>query len=263
MDTNIPDSFPVYSICITHFNNVRTVRRALDSIIGQIDDRFEIVVVDNYSNDGSRQILEEYAKAGKINTLVEKHCSRGLGWQTALENAKGQYIVVDLDMDDDFKPELYSLLGFYHSKCEGYVLAAVADLGSSWSKNITIAPRSLAQELGGWPDLQLYEHSNVWGKAALRNLYKWTNFSLVTTIGEHPERDTWFGRFKFTYMRYRELLRQGRIAMVKGELHGVYGRSALLLAWISAHFLKSYAKTTNVAFRPRDQSYFVKFEGGP
>ena len=163
-------------------------------------------------------------------------------------------------MDDEFKPELDALLRFYHSKCEGYVLAAVADLSSNWSKNVTVGPRDLLVELGGWPDLQFYEHSNLWGRAALRNLYRWTNFSLVTNVGEHEDRKTAFGNFKFRYMRYRDLLRQGRIAIVKGEIKGVSGRSALLLARITAPFYKSYTKTTNVTFRPRDQSYFVGFE---
>jgi len=251
---------PVYSLCITLYNNAATVKRALDSILAQIDDRFEVVVVDNYSDDGSREILEDYAKRGKINTLVEKHCSRGLGWQTAVDNSKGEYVVVDLDMDDEFKPELGSLLRFYHEKCEGYLLAAVADLQSAWSKNVTIGPRALVEGLGGWPDVQLYEHSNVWGKAALKDRYVWTNFSLVTSVGEHPERKTTFGRFKFTYMRYRELLRQGRRPFMPGERKGPMQYAAYFLARVSAPFMKSFKKGTNRDFNPRDKRYFVKFE---
>ena len=251
---------PIYSICVTHYNNADTIRRALDSILAQIDSRFEIVVVDNFSSDGSREILEEYLRAGKINRLVEKHSSRGLGWQTAVENAKGKYVLVDLDMDDEFKPELKRLLEFYHSKCEGYILAAVADLESAWSKNVTIGPRKLILELGGWPDLQFYEHSNLWGRAALKDLYRWTSFSLVTNVGEHDDRRSAFGRFRFRYMRYRDLYRQGRIWIVRGERTRFSARMAMRLARITAAFMKSYAKTTNRSFQPRDTGTFVKFE---
>ena len=250
---------PTYSICITQYNNATTVRRALDSILAQIDTRFEIVVVDNLSTDGSREILAEYAKAGKIGKLVEKHCTRGLGWQTAVENARGKYVIVDLDMDDEFKPELDRLLAFYHSKCEGYILAAVADLQSSWSKNVTIGPRDLVLGLGGWPDLQFYEHSNLWGRAALKNLYKWTSFSLVASVGEHSDRKSAFGDFRFKYMRYRELYRQGRISVVGKERRRVSGRVAMVLARIAAPLYRSYAKTTFIGFKPRDASYFVSF----
>jgi glycosyltransferase involved in cell wall biosynthesis len=253
-------SVPIYSLCITHFNNAPTVRRALDSVISQIDDRFEIVVVDNYSNDGSREILEEYLRAGKITRLVERRSSRGMGRQTAVENSNGQYIIADMDMDDEFRPELDSLLRFYHAKCEGGILAVVADLKAAWSKNVTIGPRVLIQELGGWPDLQAYEDSNLWGRAALKGRYFWTNFSLVLSVGEHSDRKKALGNLKFKYVRYRELIRQGRIWIVKGERKGITGRVALLLARISAPFQRSYKNATFVEFRPRDSAYFVKFE---
>jgi glycosyltransferase involved in cell wall biosynthesis len=254
-----PDS-PLYSICITHYNNVRTVRRALDSILAQIDSRFEVVVVDNFSDDGSKEILEEYLKAGRIAQLIQKRSSRGLGRETAVENSRGQYIIADMDMDDVFKPELPSLVRFYHEKCEGRVLAVVADLNAAWSKNVTIGPRSLIQELGGWPDLQAYEDSNLWGRAALKNRYAWTNFSLADTVGEHSDRKSALGNLRFRYVRYRELLRQGRLWITKGEKKGIGGNIALLLARISAPFYRSYVKTTNVSFRTRDDAYFVKYE---
>jgi glycosyltransferase involved in cell wall biosynthesis len=257
-----PD-LPLYSICISHYNNVRTVRRALDSILSQVDSRFEVVVVDNFSNDGSKEILEEYLRAGKIAQLVEKRSSRGLARETAVENSRGQYIIADMDMDDVFKPELSSLLRFYHEKCEGRVLAVVADLNAAWSKNVTIGPRNLIQELGGWPDLQAYEDSNLWGRAALKDRYSWTNFSLAQTVGEHSERKGFVGKLRWKYVRYRELLRQGRLSVVKWEKKGADGNLALLLARISAPFHKSYRKNTFVDFRPRDEVYFVEYQFSP
>lgn len=260
---------PTYSICVTHFNNVRTVRKALESIISQIDDRFEIVIVDNCSGDGSKEILEEYLKTGKIARLVERSCSRGLGRQIAVQNSRGQYIIADLDMDDEFKPEMAALLGFYHSKCEGLVLAAVGEIkGVTYeermaTKNVTIGPRELILELGNWPDLQAYEDSNLWGRAALRNKYAWTNFSLARTKGGHPERVSTIGKVRFRYVRYRDLYRQGRISVLRGEKKGVPGRIALVLARISSPFLKSYKRATNRDFRPRDKAYYVKFEPYP
>jgi len=257
---------PTYSICITLYNNAPTVRRALDSILAQIDNRFEIVAVDNFSTDGTKQILTEYAEAGKINTLVEKHCSRGLGRRIAVENSKGQYIIADMDMDDEFKPELANLLRFYHSKCEGFILAAVGEIkGATYeermaTKNVTIGPRDFILELGNWPDLQAYEDSNLWGRAALGNRYAWTIFSLVRTAGGHPERMSTLGKVRFRYVRYRDLYRQGRITVVEKERKGASGRVALVLARVAAPFYRSYVRTTFTTFRPRDMPYFVNFE---
>ena len=107
-----------YSICITHRNNKPTLKLSLDSILNQIDDRFEVIVVDSLSSDGSSEILREYARSGKIK-LIEKKCSRGKGIQIGFENSSGKYIISNLDMEDIFNPCLLSLLREYHSKSEG------------------------------------------------------------------------------------------------------------------------------------------------
>ena len=57
---------PTYSICITHYNNAPVIERALERIVSQTDDDFEIIVADNMSNDGSEKVLQEYAKKKKI-----------------------------------------------------------------------------------------------------------------------------------------------------------------------------------------------------
>jgi len=65
-----------YSICITNYNNKETISECINSILNQIDSRFEIVVVDNMSNDGSERILSEMAELGTIH-LIRMKCSRG------------------------------------------------------------------------------------------------------------------------------------------------------------------------------------------
>ena len=47
---------PKYSICITNMNMEATIETALTSVLDQLDDTYEMVVVDE-STDGSRQVL--------------------------------------------------------------------------------------------------------------------------------------------------------------------------------------------------------------
>jgi glycosyltransferase involved in cell wall biosynthesis len=151
---------PECSICITHYNNAPTVRESLESILGQIDDRFEVVVVDNFSNDGSREMLQEYAEGRRIR-LVERHCSRGKGRQIAFELSSGDYIISGVDLDDVFRPVFLRLLEAYHRFFEGQCLFM-----SGKHEAITIAPRTLVERVGGWRDVPAGEDIDLWARMA-------------------------------------------------------------------------------------------------
>lgn len=47
------------SICIPTYNRKALLKRALDSILGQMDDRVEILVSDNASDDGTREMMRD------------------------------------------------------------------------------------------------------------------------------------------------------------------------------------------------------------
>jgi len=61
-----------YSICITHYNNYPTVEASLNSILNQIDDNFEVIVIDNFSNDGSERILKNFSEQEKIFKILSE-----------------------------------------------------------------------------------------------------------------------------------------------------------------------------------------------
>jgi len=98
------------------------VRGSLDSVLNQLDDRFEVIVVDQNSTDGSRRILERYAQKGAISLYHQKVRNRGLGRQLAFEKSSGDYIIANIDMDDVCAPTLGSYLKMYHELAEGKVL---------------------------------------------------------------------------------------------------------------------------------------------
>ncbi|MEM3386022.1 MAG: glycosyltransferase family 2 protein [Nitrososphaeria archaeon] len=83
---------PRYSICMTTYNTKKTVEKCFKSLLSQIDDRFEIIVVDNLSSDSTEKYLEKLALEGKIR-LIKRKCSRGLGRQIAAENALGDVLI--------------------------------------------------------------------------------------------------------------------------------------------------------------------------
>lgn len=247
-----------YSICITHYNNFLTVKKSLDSILDQIDTNFEVIVVDNFSNDGSLRVLREYADLGKIK-LIQKKCSRGKGRQTALEHASGTYVIANMDMDDTYKPKLRSLLQIYHQISEGKVLMVVSSfafaLRSGWLPNITLGPKRLIQELGGWRDLQWWEDWELWARAAKAGKFCHIQFDIHDEVNLHAEREGTLKKIRRRYGRYRDLLRVGRNVFTKKERKSLLQRLVFLLARVTVPLYESYKDDFYSTFDPCSEAY--------
>ena len=57
-------------VSIVAYNNRRYIRRCLDAVLAQRGARFEVVVVDNASTDGAREILEKYR--GRLRLIYNR-----------------------------------------------------------------------------------------------------------------------------------------------------------------------------------------------
>ena len=220
---------PDYSICITQYNEGERVRASLDSILRQIDGRFEIVLVDNLSSDGSELILQSYAKEGKIR-LFQKKGSRGVGRNLAFESAKGKTIISGIDMDDLLLPgRLPLLLDFYQKECEGRLLKVKGS-------GICVAPADLLKEVGGWRDLQHNENWDVCERAARKGKYVWTIFKVKEEIG--PERDASFvTRNRLRFRWYLDELRLGRSPSQLEKRVGIERKVDFGLAQVAVLFM--------------------------
>ena len=248
---------PKYSICITNYNCGSTIESSLRSVLAQLDEQFEIVVVDNLSTDASRRLLRKFQANGKLK-LIERRCSRGRGLQIAFENANGEYVLSGLDMGDTYKPRLVSFLDFYHKKCDGKLL-------KTRNEAVIVAPRSLIERLGGWRDLQRSEGWDLWYRAAKAGVYSWTVFILTETRNRssfraeteaHPERTTIVGKYQYRYIAYRDSLRVGRRLFAPGSHVGPGMRLAQILALASLPFYQSYESGLS-DFNPYEPKYFI------
>jgi len=159
---------PTYSVCISHYQNLKTLERSLSSILGQLNDEFEVVVVDNLSKDGSFEILSRYEKEGQI-VLFSERSSRGKARQIAFERSRGRYIIAGMDLDDMFLPNLGEALDLFHRLSPGRILLARGPLGGNL-QTVTIAARETFEKVGGWRDLDYYEDWDLWGRAAKLSL---------------------------------------------------------------------------------------------
>ena len=167
-----------YSVCITNYNSIDTIRESMLSIFNLLNDSFEIVVCDNCSNDGSKEVLQEYAQKGKIKLVVERS-SRGKGRQIAFENSTGKYIISGLDTDDKLKQDFLIFLNVYHRYYEGEMLSA---------GTIHVIPRKLVKEIGGWRDLKYGEDVDFHKRAKSSGRQHELEYPLILVQRGHNKR---------------------------------------------------------------------------
>jgi len=92
------------SVIITSYNHANSIARAIDSVLSQKTTfNFYIVVIDDGSNDGSKEILKEYYNNKSIQNLsvISFENNQGLmqAYKVGFECCIGEYIAV-CDCDD-------------------------------------------------------------------------------------------------------------------------------------------------------------------
>jgi hypothetical protein len=94
---------PLVSIVINNFNYERYLPRSIESALRQTHPRLEVVVVDDASNDGSRNVLARYARR-MVPVLLEKNGGQGAAVNAGFRASHGE-IVFFLDADDYLHPQ--------------------------------------------------------------------------------------------------------------------------------------------------------------
>ena len=98
------------SIIIPIYNVEDTLRRCLGSVLGQMDDRMEVIIVDDGSTDTSGQIAEQMT-AGRTDCRLIRQANKGLSAarNAGIEAATGEYITFT-DSDDFVARGTYTAL---------------------------------------------------------------------------------------------------------------------------------------------------------
>ena len=97
--------FPVEaSVIIPVKNRARTIADAVKSALSQqLDSSFNVIVVDNYSTDGTTQIITDLAKDDtRLIHIIPERTDLGIGgcWNLAINDIRCGRFAVQLDSDD-------------------------------------------------------------------------------------------------------------------------------------------------------------------
>ena len=97
------NKFPFFSICIPVFNMEKYIEMSLLSVLNQSFRDFEIIIINDYSLDNSKKIIEKMQSKNYQIRLINHERNLGVYESRidAVRNAKGNYIIF-LDPDDLF-----------------------------------------------------------------------------------------------------------------------------------------------------------------
>lgn len=189
----------LYSICIPVFNMADTIEAAVESLIAQIDDRYEIILVDDGSTDGSQKVLQNvlrrYPDLVKIRLLKRKH-GRLLGEtrNISIRESRGKYILLHIDADDVWEPYIGKILDVYHflERSYGKPILMVGN-------QINIIERSLALENGPYRNVGRCEDRDMWQmQMGLGNLV-WVTHRPIRTRLSRPVKAKYRKAFKVVW----------------------------------------------------------------
>ena len=98
------------TIIIPCYNEAKTIEIIVDKILKLNKYKFEIIIVDDYSTDGTREILQEKIST-KVSLIIynEKNYGKGYCIKKGIEKSKGNIILIQ-DADLEYDPNDYPKL---------------------------------------------------------------------------------------------------------------------------------------------------------
>ena len=105
------------SVVIPIFNTAPYLKECLDSVLNQTFTDFEVICVNDGSNDSSLEILKKYQqKDNRIKIINQENKGAGAARNVGIDHSRGEYILF-LDSDDYLdKDTLNDCYEIAHSK---------------------------------------------------------------------------------------------------------------------------------------------------
>jgi SAM-dependent methyltransferase len=177
---------PLVSVIMIFLNAEPFIEEAIESVLAQSYDAWELLLVDDGSSDGSTDAALRCAgqHPGKARYLEHAgHANLGMSASRNLgiREAKGEYIAF-LDADDAWMPEkLKEQVAILNSHPEAAMVYGATQYWYSWTGNSEDAHRDFAQGLGVRPDTLVKPPALV--STLLRN-------QVATTTGSLARRES-------------------------------------------------------------------------
>ena len=188
------------SMIVPTYNVEDDLKRAIDSLLNQTIgfENIEVLLVDDFSTDNTRQIIRDYAKQYeniRYIFLESNSGSAGRPRNIGIENASADYIMF-LDNDDEYVPEACKILydKIIETNMNMIICSKTNSLYSAKDspEKITEAPKFTEVNVLNHPDM-LFSPNTKYGGAMWCKIYK-TTFLLDNNIRclENLPEDVYF-----------------------------------------------------------------------
>lgn len=121
--------FPVEaSVVIPVKNRIKTIKDAVDSVLMQeCDFRFNLLVVDNHSADGTKELLDSYDDE-RLIVITPEATDLGIGgcWNVAAHHEQAGRFLIQLDSDDLYydNSTIQQVVDKFYEECCGMVIGS-------------------------------------------------------------------------------------------------------------------------------------------
>jgi len=215
-----------FSLVTTCRNEIDSLPRWKQDILGQTRQPDEIVIVDALSDDGTAEMLFEWAAQDRRVAIIQEKGNAAHGRNVAIEHAQHKHILStdmgvrlcpvwceELVKPFEADPEVGIVAGNTQIDKETVKTAAAraeyyienggeSHLGPGFvpGNRSTAYTKQVWQELGGLPeDLTFYADDSVFGRQMVQSGYKMTYAPKAMTYWGRPSRlqDFWHEQFKY------------------------------------------------------------------
>lgn len=205
---------PEISVVVPVYNVEKYLKRCIDSLLTQSFDSFDLILVDDGSQDNCGKICDEYKNADNRITVIHQE-NRGLsearntGIEWALKNSDAEWITF-IDSDDWVHPDYLKML--YETAAEYNVNMSICNCLKTPDFSVDIEYSESSVKVFSAEDFWCFRQYGT----SCAKLYKKSDFNNI----RYPKGLL----YEDVFVTYRLIFKQSKVAYIENPLYFYYTR---------------------------------------